>query len=137
VKKSEMVKEFHEAFDLPVGSSHFSNTVHVLYRMELLNEEMREAYEAIAKNDPEEFLDALVDLMYFIYGTALVFNYDIDEAFRRVHEANMHKLGPDGKVSYREDGKVLKPEGWVAPVLTDLVPPPPLVAVFNHEKEKL
>lgn len=43
------------------------------------------------------------------------------EAFKRVHESNMSKLGEDGKPVRREDGKVLKGPNYAKPVLTDLV----------------
>lgn len=43
------------------------------------------------------------------------------EAFKRVHESNMSKLGEDGKPVRREDGKVLKGPHYAKPVLTDLV----------------
>nr|WP_319513391.1 hypothetical protein [uncultured Cohaesibacter sp.] len=42
-------------------------------------------------------------------------------AFGRVHKSNMSKLQPDGTVKRREDGKILKPDTYVAPDLTDLV----------------
>ena len=38
-----------------------------------------------------------------------------NEAWAVVHVSNMAKLGPDGKPIYREDGKILKPEGWQPP----------------------
>lgn len=44
-----------------------------------------------------------------------------NEAFKRVHESNMSKLGDDGKPVRREDGKVLKGPNYKPPVLTDLV----------------
>jgi len=43
------------------------------------------------------------------------------EAFKRVHESNMSKLGEDGKPIYREDGKVLKGPNYKEPDLGDLV----------------
>ena len=43
------------------------------------------------------------------------------EAVLRVHKSNMSKLQPDGTVKRREDGKILKPDTYVAPDLTDLV----------------
>ena len=43
------------------------------------------------------------------------------EAFDRVHQSNMSKLGADGKPIYREDGKVLKGPNYKAPDLSDLV----------------
>lgn len=43
------------------------------------------------------------------------------EAYRRVHESNMSKLGEDGKPIRRSDGKVLKGPNYAPPVLDDLV----------------
>ena len=44
-----------------------------------------------------------------------------DDAFNEVHRSNMAKL-VDGKVIRREDGKVLKPEGWQPPQLAQFLP---------------
>jgi hypothetical protein len=46
------------------------------------------------------------------------------EAFDRVHQSNMSKLGADGNPIYREDGKVLKGPNYKAPDLSDLVEKP-------------
>lgn len=46
---------------------------------------------------------------------------NIQEAFRRVHESNMSKLGEDGKPILRDDGKVMKGPNYWKPALTDLV----------------
>lgn len=43
------------------------------------------------------------------------------EAFDRVHNSNMSKLGVDGKPIKRDDGKVLKGPNYKEPDLTDLV----------------
>jgi len=43
------------------------------------------------------------------------------KAAHRLHYNNMSKVQPDGTVKRREDGKVLKPEGFVPLDLTDLV----------------
>lgn len=43
------------------------------------------------------------------------------EAFCRVHESNMSKLGDDGKPIRREDGKVLKGPHYRKPDLMDLI----------------
>lgn len=37
------------------------------------------------------------------------------DLFMIVHAANMRKVGENGKVIKREDGKILKPEGWYGP----------------------
>ncbi|MFI6496012.1 hypothetical protein [Nonomuraea typhae] len=55
----------------------------------------------------------LADLLYVAYGTAQLFEIDLPAVFELVHEFNMRKVDPEtGKVRRREDGKVLKPEGF-------------------------
>jgi predicted HAD superfamily Cof-like phosphohydrolase len=46
---------------------------------------------------------------------------DAMHAFVEVHLANMRKLGPDGLPMKREDGKVMKPQGWVAPDIQKVI----------------
>lgn len=73
----------------------------------------------------EQQLDALVDLAYVLFGTAYLqgFGPIFEEAWRRVHAANMAKV----RAERAEDSKrgstfdVVKPEGWVAPDHFDLV----------------
>lgn len=52
------------------------------------------------------------DLAYVVSQAAVFFNIPADSAFNRVHNNNMTKV-VDGKVILREDGKILKPEGYV------------------------
>lgn len=59
--------------------------------------------------------DALVDLLYVIYGACLEFGINADAVFDEVHQSNMSKLGADGKPIYREDGKVLKGPDFFEP----------------------
>jgi predicted HAD superfamily Cof-like phosphohydrolase len=56
--------------------------------------------------------DAMVDMGYFLHGTAIVSGVPFQACFNEVHAANMAKIGPDGKITRRADGKILKPEGW-------------------------
>jgi len=73
----------------------------------------------------EDKFDALIDLVYVALGTAHLHGFNFDEGWRRVHAANMTKR----RARKREDSKrestydVVKPEGWVAPNLSDLVQP--------------
>ena len=126
------VTEFHRAFLHPVGSVKMNDIPFGRFRLKLLQEELDEiedAMEAVCFPDEPgdevdakaEILDGLVDLVYFALGTAVAYGVDFDEAWRRVHAANMAKLGPDGRPIYRSDGKVTKPEGWRPPDLRDLV----------------
>lgn len=79
----------------------------------------QEAEAIISKNKEVEPLvdevDALIDLLYFTYGTFVMMNVDPTPIFNLVHQANMGKLFPDGKPRYHEvTGKVLKPKNWEA-----------------------
>jgi predicted HAD superfamily Cof-like phosphohydrolase len=48
--------------------------------------------------------------------------YDADGAWNEVLRSNMRKLDPKTqKAIRREDGKILKPEGWRPPDLTKFV----------------
>lgn len=47
--------------------------------------------------------------------TLYICGVDAMHVFAEVHLANMRKLGPDGLPIRREDGKVVKPEGWKRP----------------------
>lgn len=55
----------------------------------------------------------LADLLYVTYGTADLFDIPLYEVFKLVHAKNMEKVDPEtGKVTKREDGKILKPAGF-------------------------
>lgn len=74
----------------------------------------------------EEMLDAHVDQFYVLLGTVYLQGLlpVFEEAWRRVHAANMAKVRaqPDGSDSKRGSAyDVVKPEGWVAPDHSDLV----------------
>ncbi len=61
-------------------------------------------------------LDALGDSIYVIVGTAVELGLPLHHAWAIIQEANMRKINPTtGEVTRREDGKILKPEGWVPP----------------------
>lgn len=86
-------------------------------RMYFMQEEMDELWAAFEDKDPVAFVDAIVDLQYFLYGTALALGIPLEEAFLEVHESNMAKANADGTVTRNSVGKVLKPKGWQAPDL--------------------
>lgn len=69
-----------------------------------------------AENKLVALADAFTDINYFTQGTFTMMGVQPQPLFDIVQEANMAKLGPDGKPIYREsDGKIMKPEGWEAP----------------------
>jgi predicted HAD superfamily Cof-like phosphohydrolase len=59
-------------------------------------------------------------LIYCLFAHANERNWDLMEAYRRVHKSNMSKLTEDGKVLRREDGKVQKSNLYKEPDLKDL-----------------
>ncbi len=76
--------------------------------------------------------DALIDLLYFTYGSFVMMNIDPAPLFEIVHQANMGKLFPDGKPRYHEvTGKVLKPENWEQ----DFAPEQKLAEEINKQRE--
>ena len=88
-----------------------------VFNAELLGIDMTEEIKAAKA----ALLKELCDLQYVLSGFAVTFGLPLDEAFKRVHESNMSKLGPDGNPIYREDGKVLKGPNYKKPDLSDLV----------------
>lgn len=84
----------------------------------LIDEEYTELQDAIEASDKLEQLDALVDILVVTVGAIRAAGWDGEGAWREVMNTNFAKIDPDtGKVRKREDGKVLKPEGWKAPEL--------------------
>jgi predicted HAD superfamily Cof-like phosphohydrolase len=84
----------------------------------LIDEEIRELYEAITTHDKVETLDALVDILVVTIGAIHSMGSDAEGAWKEVMSTNFAKIDHEtGLVRRREDGKVLKPVGWTAPEL--------------------
>lgn len=82
----------------------------------LIVEEFEEFMEANANDDDVERLDACMDMIWVILGYCHMKKYNIDGAWKEVTESNLSKIdAKTGKVIRREDGKILKPEGWQEP----------------------
>lgn len=79
-----------------------------------------EEYEADPTASSEALLveqaDFCIDAPYYIFDAASKAGIDLNPIFNIVQGANMKKVGSDGKVTRREDGKVLKPSDWVDPM---------------------
>ena len=88
----------------------------------LIAEEYNELADAIAADDTVEQLDALIDILVVTMGAIRAGGFDGEGAWREVMNTNFAKIDPDtGKVRKREDGKVLKPEGWQPPQLEKFI----------------
>ena len=64
-----------------------------------------------------ELLDAILDAIWVLIGLGLSAGLPMEAGWNEVARSNLDKIGPDGKVQKRPDGKVLKPEGWRGPEL--------------------
>ncbi|MGW0392547.1 pyrophosphohydrolase domain-containing protein [Streptomyces sp. NPDC003042] len=118
----ELVRAFHRAFGLDVGSTPANVTPELArHRQVLLEEEVAELAEATASGHLADIAHELADVVYIAYGTAAVHGIDLDAVLAEVHRANMSKLGPDGRPSYREDGKVLKGASYRPPQVADIL----------------
>lgn len=85
-------------------------------RDRLLREEFNEFAAANTFGDVVEVADALADIIYVCVGTALEYGIPLDKVWDEVQRTNMAKVDPaTGKVRRRDDGKILKPEGWMPP----------------------
>lgn len=116
------VYEFHNKFELPLGESDelMNDQKAQEFRVKFLEEELAELKEALSENDRVKAFDALLDLAYVAYGTALFMGVDSNQwaaGMRAVHNCNMAKV----RVKNSEDSKrgssfdVKKPEGWTGP----------------------
>lgn len=115
-----MVAEFHAAFGLPMRTTPDASTAAVDHelatlRADLHDEETDELYRAFGDRNVVAIADALADIVYVAYGTALTYGIDLDAVLAEVHRANMSKLGPDGRPLLREDGKVFKSQRYRPP----------------------
>ena len=86
---------------------------------DLIEEEYNDELKtAISNNDPVETLDALIDILVVTIGAIHSMGADAEGAWKEVMQTNFAKIDKEtGKVRKREDGKVLKPVGWVPPNL--------------------
>ena len=105
-------------------------------RCALIEEEAAEFRTSWEARDRTAMIDALCDLLYVTLGAAVQMGVELDPFFSEVHAANMKKAG--GQV--REDGKQLKPEGWMPPDIAgfykDLYGAPPERHAFGSRSYK-
>jgi hypothetical protein len=119
------VIEFQKKFGNHEPQAPMPVELHIV-RLDKLEEEIRETIDGLYRvlgssnlielhNGLCEVLDGTVDAIYVLYGTLYCLNLheQFDEAWRRVHKANMTKE--------RKGEDVVKPVGFTPPVIGDLV----------------
>lgn len=116
------VKEFQTIFKSHVSEKPvLPNTEERDLRKRLLEEEYNEYLEGENNNDIIEIADALGDMLYIIYGTAVSYGLPINEIFNEIHASNMSKLDENGNPIFREDGKILKGKNYFKPDLKSII----------------
>ena len=125
------IEQFARTFDVP---SVWTNTMGISQkelelRAELIKEEVaQELFPALQKfanfqslENLTDVADALVDSVYVLLGCAVALDLPWDQLWDEVHRSNMAKVHTDGSVRRREDGKILKPDGWKSPDLFRII----------------
>jgi predicted HAD superfamily Cof-like phosphohydrolase len=112
-------EKFMRACDQTAGE--LNQAQYKLY-LDLMEEEWKELKAALLMNDPVEQLDALLDFIVVTTGAIHSAGFDGEGGWKEVMKTNFAKIDREtGKVRKREDGKVLKPQGWTPPNLTPFV----------------
>ena len=112
-------EKFMQACDQTVDS--FNEVQYAMY-VNLIDEEHQELLEATLSDDRVEQLDALIDILVVTIGAIHSMGADAEGAWKEVMMTNFAKIDRNtGKVRKREDGKVLKPTGWIPPNLKTFV----------------
>ena len=111
------VKVFMEACDQnEVG---FNKQAELYFK--LIREEFDELVRAYFEKDMVEIADGCADLKWVIEGLEITLNLPQQEIWNEVARSNLAKISTNGKVLKREDGKVLKPEGWTPPNIKSIL----------------
>jgi predicted HAD superfamily Cof-like phosphohydrolase len=111
-------EKFMRACDQTVNE--YNEKQYKLY-CDLIAEEFTELNTAISQSNRVEQLDALIDILVVTIGAIHSAGFDAEGAWKEVMATNFAKIGDNGKVRKREDGKVLKPVGWTPPNLAPFV----------------
>lgn len=133
------LEEFHNMFGIEVNKKPTQVTLETaLLRVNLIQEELNELYDAYNEEDLVKQLDAYVDLLYVVFGSIVSsgMQHIIQKAFKECHRSNMTKVLDENNISehqtlldsgevrlehieetkYRlirnSDGKVIKPNGY-------------------------
>jgi predicted HAD superfamily Cof-like phosphohydrolase len=108
--------------DCGQSTTEYNDAQYKLY-INLIDEEYNEEFKsALLAKDRIEQLDALIDILVVTIGAIHSGGFNAEGAWKEVMNTNFAKIDKEtGKVRKREDGKVLKPQGWTAPNLEPFV----------------
>lgn len=105
------------AFDSKYGFDDVKMTPKFLaFRMRFIFEEFFEGLKAIEQNRPEDFVDAMIDVIVVAAGALSIGKVDSQRAWNEVRRANMSKVRMANPTRPGSDGAdLVKPEGWSPP----------------------
>ena len=117
------IKNMHDKFGVHAWVNEVGQTdmdklrEYLAFRLRFIYEEYNETAIAVNGNDAEEIVDGLIDICVVAIGTLDAFGVDADEAWDRVHTANMAKqVGQkDSRPNPLGLPDLIKPDGWVGP----------------------
>lgn len=116
--EQRLVTEFHQAFGIPIGSvPSIPDDATCVLRLRLLQQAHDDLQIALAQQDVVALAQALADVLYTAYGTAISCGIDMEPVFHEVHRSNMSKVG----VHQRADGTWMKPTGYTPPTLQPIL----------------
>ena len=101
---------FHKKFNMHIGNGEIDKE-EIKLGFKLIVEEYEEFIDAYFDKNWVETVDAIVDMIFVLYGMLVRMGVDGDYLFDVVWKANMKKEGG----AKRKDGKLVKPDGWVPP----------------------
>lgn len=112
-----MLKEFHKKYGHKINDS--PSLISIPYenlRRKLIAEEIDELATAMNTNNLIDIADALADVLYVVFGTAVTYGIPIDEIFVEVHRSNMTK-----STEKNEYGKTIKGNSWEPPRIREIL----------------
>lgn len=114
-KAQKQVLDFHKKYGHLIGKFPIvPDDKTLLLRSRLIVEEAAEFVIAASRSNLDEMCDALADLLYVVYGTAISLGVDMEPVLNEVHRSNMTKDG--GKEG---SGKTMKGVGFAPPRIAE------------------
>jgi len=112
-----MVRNFHEKYGASIKQRpQVPNGTIRLLRSSLIIQEAAEFVDAAREKDLVGMVDALGDLLYVVYGTAVSLGVDMEPVFEEIHESNMTKAG-----GLSAGGKMGKGKGYIPPKVEEVL----------------
>ena len=131
----ELVRDFMRTYQQLIPKSPIMpDPVTQNLRYRLIDEEAQELAEA---TNTKEYLDAIGDLLYVVYGAALAAGFSphqVDAAFCEIHRSNMSKVWTDDEIDSMKTYQQLVPQ---RPVLPDPVTQNLRYRLIDEEAQEL